>query len=769
METITRKERFIQAAIDGAPDSSSPITRIELYLAKIAGADVKIPVPITRREYYLASIAGMDVVLPQPVTREDLYLAAIAGMDVKVPEPIRRIEYLLADWAENGLGYLIKVRGIPPLTLATALAKPIKSLVRYGKCTVSDGVITCNNGVLSVSGGEIITTGTAEEVRVTHSDSTTETVSDIPNLYAVEDIVDEVDIITGKTIRRTEATLYDSSNPPVGRFIGNATDGSVIVQARETVYEDDAVATFTAEEETPLNLVKAEFAPVQDLHGYDSPWPAGGGKNKLDYADFTNSYRITSVTDDGNGTFTVVASGTYAYIDYLIDVTANETYVIKCESVRNVSGNASQMEIVNVYDGADTTAAKLLSNQSIVSQKTFVPTGNKILVRMAVTGGSGSGTGEIVKPQLELGSTATPWTPYSNECPIEGWTGVDIMHSGEDVLDYDTIPITWTDEAGTVYGGYLRINRDGSVDITAITSGVDMGTIIFSVTSSVSSVGGTVFTVGLSSIGQGMKARANNTAQEVLSDVFAPCASNINYVASMPDFAMMRGASAFFVSDSRYLTAADFRASVNGVFLTYPLATPVTYHLPSIDALKSYDGINHVWHSANGKITVALADADVIEQNTPHPLTTSEGTNTVDAYGEMKVEYRASEEPVLSMGMLNASLNNALPNALDTMVSTDEPLEEITLDDLPKEDLKLEKATEEPEVITLSIEPDVIDLSAPAEPIADAPVERSMPIAADAPAEETAEPVVEVKTTRKRRTKKKTAEPETENKEVVTE
>ena len=60
-----------------------------------------------------------------------------------------------------------KVFGTSPLTLTNALAKKLKSLVQFGKVSVSDGVITCNNGTLSVVDGEIVTTGTAEEVMVT--------------------------------------------------------------------------------------------------------------------------------------------------------------------------------------------------------------------------------------------------------------------------------------------------------------------------------------------------------------------------------------------------------------------------------------------------------------------------------------------------------------------------------------------------------------------------------------------------------------------------
>ena len=51
---------------------------------------------------YLGKISGQDIALPEPVTRVEMYLASIAGMDVVLPdEPVTRIEAYLAEWAEG--------------------------------------------------------------------------------------------------------------------------------------------------------------------------------------------------------------------------------------------------------------------------------------------------------------------------------------------------------------------------------------------------------------------------------------------------------------------------------------------------------------------------------------------------------------------------------------------------------------------------------------------------------------------------------------------
>ena len=60
--------------------------------------------------------------------------------------------------------------------------------------------------------------------------------------------------------------------------------------------------------------------------------------------------------------------------------------------------------------------------------------------------------------QLEIGSTATPYEPYSNICPISGWTGLDIFREASyDADATPTVSVTWQDEAGTVYDGTLNL------------------------------------------------------------------------------------------------------------------------------------------------------------------------------------------------------------------------------------------------------------------------------------------------------------------------
>ena len=60
---------------------------------------------------------------------------------------LRRLIWLRAIHGGDS-GTLATVTGLSPLTLVNALAKPIKSLIQYGKITTIDGEMYCNNGKL---------------------------------------------------------------------------------------------------------------------------------------------------------------------------------------------------------------------------------------------------------------------------------------------------------------------------------------------------------------------------------------------------------------------------------------------------------------------------------------------------------------------------------------------------------------------------------------------------------------------------------------------
>ncbi len=75
--------------------------------------------------------------IPKPITRVEQYLASIAGAsDVTLPAyPITREEYYLASWAEKSGFEIAEVDGTPPLVLKDCIGEPFNGLVLYGKST----------------------------------------------------------------------------------------------------------------------------------------------------------------------------------------------------------------------------------------------------------------------------------------------------------------------------------------------------------------------------------------------------------------------------------------------------------------------------------------------------------------------------------------------------------------------------------------------------------------------------------------------------------
>lgn len=75
--------------------------------------------------------------IPKPITRVEQYLASIAGAsDVTLPAyPITREEYYLASWAEKSGFEIAEVDGTPPLVLKDCIGEQFKGLVLYGKST----------------------------------------------------------------------------------------------------------------------------------------------------------------------------------------------------------------------------------------------------------------------------------------------------------------------------------------------------------------------------------------------------------------------------------------------------------------------------------------------------------------------------------------------------------------------------------------------------------------------------------------------------------
>jgi hypothetical protein len=218
----------------------------------------------------------------------------------------------------------------------------------------------------------------------------------------------------------------------------------------------------------PVKDLTVAIEPVQDLHGYDNPWPGGGGSNKLPtnrgYS-FPYNASIGSVldttttvpdwTDEGNGIFTITL-GDWARSGWLSDkLETGNTYVFKA----TVVSGSPRTSVYVLDNNFAVTRVTGTANPSIDNSQYlygFELENNECYIAFAIIGKNQKIT--VKEPQVVKGSTEpSTFAPYSNICPISGWIGCNISHSGADTSDPTVIPISWQSSAGTVYGGTLDV------------------------------------------------------------------------------------------------------------------------------------------------------------------------------------------------------------------------------------------------------------------------------------------------------------------------
>ena len=213
--------------------------------------------------------------------------------------------------------------------------------------------------------------------------------------------------------------------------------------------------------DAPLKSLKFYVAPSQDLHGYSYPWPAGGGKNKLDVPSRSVSTSVQSestiypegctVTKSGE-TVTAVVSGPWAKVRLAMDTSKlvnGQQYTFSAQFTNTGGGTIGLGYYDTTWRGVKTSTA---TSVRLDIQFTYSSSMTTFILGLIINN-TGTSTGNTVVVEdimLEAGGSVTAYAPYSNICPISGWSQVDGKQSGADMSDYTPITISL---GQTVYGG----------------------------------------------------------------------------------------------------------------------------------------------------------------------------------------------------------------------------------------------------------------------------------------------------------------------------
>ena len=239
----------------------------------------------------------------------------------------------------------------------------------------------------------------------------------------------------GVTYDPTEA--YDDGT--VGKELGTINSALSSLQSVTEIIDtaSGTIASFPDGAGLPMRSFVAEINPVQDLHGYDAPWPAGGGKNKLNNAKAGTSETIGIYTFASNADGSVVCSGTGSatanfFLNETLTLSAG-TYTMCILDAVVTTGTVR----LYLYNNATQTVVSQISISTANASNTFTLAEDATLwcyINVASSGATFNG--KTLYPMIVVGSTApTAWAPYSNICPISGWQGLSGQRTGVNLFD----------------------------------------------------------------------------------------------------------------------------------------------------------------------------------------------------------------------------------------------------------------------------------------------------------------------------------------------
>lgn len=329
---------------------------------------------------------------------------------------------------------------------------------------------------------------------------------------AIDDAVEEVNTAASGHIS-TMQTLADNAAASASNASQSATNAAasaqtakdeadrafdttpegyeVIAQKNKTedeIYEGNPIEIETLTERYVKKLA-VDISPIQDLHGYDHPWPAGGGKNLFPltladlkaintlgkWSDNVYSYRGVTYTvtfDNGGNIDGIIINGTAEYISYLMLV-SNANAILSVGTTYTISGCASggSSSTYNITIGTTPDTSRLAYDVGGSATFTYTSTYDEITRNAYIAIARGVSISNMTfKPMLEVGTSATAYEPYSNICPISGRTEIDVTRTSHNIWDEEWESGTINATTGAKRGSVERIRSKNYIPVAPNTT-----------------------------------------------------------------------------------------------------------------------------------------------------------------------------------------------------------------------------------------------------------------------------------------------------------
>ena len=294
-------------------------------------------------------------------------------------------------------------------------------------------------------------------------------------------VIDDETPSTVKTYSSAEIEEKLSDIPSPESIIDDDT-ASTDTTYSSSKLESDFISVSDTEEQTAtdefttingglLSSLKVSLSPNQDLHGYDSPWVGGAGKNKLANVLSELKSNNTSGTWSGNvytingGTIEILTDNADNILGYKINGTftgtvsfllAGTAYKLLSEFANNSIFTISQEVEASGINGFCLQRQEAGSNIYISNNQTYTnvdPSGdttNHYRPILRFNNGDSIANKTYVL-MIRNSADSSDFAPYSNICPISGHTEAEIWNHQKNLFN-------------GVFADYMRINDSGATE-----------------------------------------------------------------------------------------------------------------------------------------------------------------------------------------------------------------------------------------------------------------------------------------------------------------
>ena len=375
------------------------------------------------------------------------------------------------------------------------------------------------------------------------------------------------------------------------------------------------LVTFTATDRASISSLSVPFSPIQDLHGYGNPWPAGGGKNKLpplaglqNYKSLNSGWTWNDNVATVNGiTLEVIQKDGIPTGEYKITGTATANtnfYLLRADATPYAgmimngipAGTVSRWEMYYALQASPYTAWGYDTGNGVTLNSSA--SGTSVLVLRLKNNGQFN---DVFTPMFRLATEAdATFAPYSNICPISGRTGLNVYVSPtSNVADATTYAVDWTTTAGTVYGGTLDVVT-GVLTVTH--ESVNIDDLLYSYDSA-----NKYFKTEIEDRKVGNFTFFGSSALAI---------SPTSIFGQMPNWSFVGGSSNknVYIKCLDYTDPTAFKSALSGQTIVYELATPLTYQL-SAQKIEALVGTNNVW-STGDSVSVTVSEPTLVEIQT---------------------------------------------------------------------------------------------------------------------------------------------------------